>query len=110
MVVHQKPVQTFFLSAYAGLSRTMKLSFSFLTLQSLLLIPRSFSQVDETIKNPNSPAYNSYSCVEQEQTCGLEADHYYELVAGYNMYWVEACPSVEAVETKDFFDRSGGYW
>jgi hypothetical protein len=74
------------------------------------LISGSFSQVDETVINPNPPTYNTYSCAEQELTCGLETDRYYELVAGYNKYWIEGFPSVEAAEKKDFDDRSGAYW
>jgi FtsP/CotA-like multicopper oxidase with cupredoxin domain len=90
----------------------MKHSFFYLFLQSLLLLTGSFSQGegDETVIDPNPPTYNTYSCAELEQTCGLETDRYYELVAGYNKYWIEGFPSVEAAENKDFEDRSGAYW
>ena len=72
----------------------MKFHITFLALKTLLLATTvSGKSSNERVINPNPPVSHTYSCKAQEQTCGKDTDRYYELVAGYNKYWVENFPS-----------------
>ena len=68
----------------------MKIPILLLTFESLLLVNAVSSKSGD---DPNPPVSHTYSCAAQEQTCGKNTDRYYELVAGYNKYWVPNFPS-----------------
>eukprot|EP00529_Nitzschia_sp_RCC80_P016040 CAMPEP_0113500606 /NCGR_PEP_ID=MMETSP0014_2-20120614/32433_1 /TAXON_ID=2857 /ORGANISM="Nitzschia sp." /LENGTH=669 /DNA_ID=CAMNT_0000394983 /DNA_START=103 /DNA_END=2109 /DNA_ORIENTATION=+ /assembly_acc=CAM_ASM_000159 len=65
---------------------------------------------EETVINPNPPVYETYSCAEQEATCGKDTDRYYELIAGYYKYWIPNFPSIEAINEEDYENKDGAYW
>lgn len=64
----------------------------------------------ETVIDPNPPVSSTYSCAEQEATCGQDTDRYYELVAGYYKYWIPNFPSTEAIANGDLENEDGAYW
>ena len=67
----------------------MKLPFSLLALHSMLLVNAASAKNND---DPNPPVSHTYSCAAQENICGKNTDRYYELVAGYNKYWVPNFP------------------
>jgi hypothetical protein len=82
----------------------MKFYVALLVLKGCLLACGT-EELDNTdqqeVINPNPPVSHTYSCAEQEVTCGKDTDRYYELVAGYFKYWI---PNFPRYELQYYFD------